>query len=99
MVSSARFVHTSIDDTNSRRMPAFLFFPQDMSCALNHRKQSLIRCGILYNQLGLPIDGQHLRPASQLESHPMCLGIAVKICKGCNVLDSDLGHVTLVRLL
>ena len=48
---------------------------------VNGLEQLLIRGGILYNQHRLPIDGQDLRPPTQLEPPAMGRRIAVKICK------------------
>ena len=60
--------------------------------AFNRLEQLLIRGGILYDQHRLPIDGQDLRPPTQLEPPAMGRRIAVKIRKRCDVLDPDLGQ-------
>jgi hypothetical protein len=64
---------------------------KSISGAFNRPKQPLIRRRILYDQLSLPVNGQHCWPAAPLQPLQNRLGIAVKICKGLDVLDSDLG--------
>jgi len=62
---------------------------EDTLGAFNRAKQPLIRCRRLHDQHRLPIDRQHRRPAAALEPLQLRLGMAVKIRKRFDVLDSD----------